>query len=336
MSATFTTPALSVVIIGRNEGQRLVQCLMSLQTLSAAVGMVEIIYVDSDSQDDSPAAARSMGAQVIAVKPARPCAAIGRNAGWRAARAPIILFLDGDTVLQPGFVERGLEALHDPAVAVVWGHRRESHPESSLYNRVLDLDWIYPPGPSDFCGGDALMRRDVLNQVGGFAENLIAGEEPELCQRMRAKGYVIQHIDQPMTLHDLAITRWSAYWRRAVRAGYAYADVSERLKDSDFPLWRSDARRNWTRTGLYFLLALGALTLALSTATLWPLIGAVGLLIALSVRSAYKARWKSDDPGTLLLYGIHSHLQQIPITIGQIKYWLDRWRGRNGLLIEYK
>jgi glycosyltransferase involved in cell wall biosynthesis len=329
-------PDLSVVIIGRNEGERLIRCLNSLQVITDAVGTVETIYVDSASQDGSPDAARALGANVLAVQPERPCAAIGRNAGWRVARAPFVLFLDGDTELQPGFVEAALEALRNPSVAVIWGHRRESHPERSIYNRVLDLDWIYPPGPSDFCGGDAVMRRQVLEDVGGFAENLIAGEEPELCQRMRAKGYVIEHIDHPMTLHDLAMTRWSAYWRRAVRAGYAYADVSERLKHAEFPLWHDDAKRNWIQTSIYVVLLLLAFAVSAVAGSIWPLLVALAVLLALALRSAYKARWKTRDPGTLFLFGVHCHLQQIPITVGQIKYWWDRCRGRHGLLIEYK
>ena len=97
------------------------------------------------------------------------------------------------------------------------------HPEHSLYNRVLDLDWIYAPGDTDYCGGDVLMRRCALEQVDGFDPTLIAGEEPELCRRLRHCGYRILHIDSPMTGHDLNITRFSQYWRRALRAGHAYA-----------------------------------------------------------------------------------------------------------------
>lgn len=329
-------PHLSVVVIGRNEGQRLVRCLESIHALTGSQCPSEIIYVDSDSRDDSAERARELGATVIKVRPDRPCAAVGRNAGWRIARAPYVLFLDGDTVLQPDFIEKGLSAFRQESVAVVWGHRRESRPQDSIYNRVLDLDWIYPPGVSDFCGGDALMRRAVLEEVGGFSEQLIAGEEPELCQRMRAKGYNILHIDQPMTLHDLAITRWSAYWRRAVRAGYAYADVSQRLKDSPFPLWQRDAKRNWAHTGTLSTLFLGAPIVAAMTGSPWPMGIVVVTFLGLSLRSAYKARWKCANYGTLILYGVHSHLQQIPITVGQIKYWWDRLRARHRPLIEYK
>src|SRR5262249_8757849 len=147
-------------------------------------GPVELIYVDSASIDGSPERAATYGARVVIVRPERPCAAVGRNAGWQAAAAPLVLFLDGDTVLHPDFVAECLPQFAIPQVAVVWGNRRELYPEASLYIRVLDLDWVYPPGPSEFCGGDALIRRTVLQELGGYDERLIAGEEPEMCRRM--------------------------------------------------------------------------------------------------------------------------------------------------------
>ena len=113
-------------------------------------------------------------------------------------------FCDADTVLDSRFVTDSLSHFDDSRVAIVWGHRRETDTRSSLYNRVLDLDWIYAPGFTDFCGGDALMRRSVLASVGGFDEGLIAGEEPEMCRRIRSAGFQILHVDRPMTRHDLA------------------------------------------------------------------------------------------------------------------------------------
>jgi cellulose synthase/poly-beta-1,6-N-acetylglucosamine synthase-like glycosyltransferase len=182
----------------------------------------EVIYVDSASTDESPQLASRRGATVITVCPERPTAAIGRNTGWRRAASDLVLFLDGDTVLHPDFALAACNTLlREPSIAAVWGHRREIDTEASVYNRVLDLDWIYPPGLAEFCGGDVLVRRKVLLEVGGFDESLIAGEEPELCRRIRARGHGILHIDCPMTGHDLQITRWSQYWKRATRAGQA-------------------------------------------------------------------------------------------------------------------
>jgi cellulose synthase/poly-beta-1,6-N-acetylglucosamine synthase-like glycosyltransferase len=328
--------ALSVVIIGRNEGSRLVRCIRSAQAMRDIRGPIEIIYVDSASQDGSAERARALGARVIVVHPERPSAALGRNAGWRAAQAPVVLFLDGDTILDPDFAARALPLLKDPNVAVVWGHRRELHPEASIYNRVLDLDWIYPPGPSEFCGGDALMRRAALERVNGFDERLIAGEEPELCQRLRTLGYRIEHIDQPMTLHDLAMTRWEQYWRRAERAGHAYAEVASRFRDSDYPLWSAEVRRNQIHAAILILAALGGIVFAVVEKSLWPLLLPIVFYLGLIVRTARRVEWKDPSLVTRLLYGVHSHLQQIPILIGQLSYYRDRRAGRRRRLIEYK
>lgn len=332
-------PSVSVVVIGRNEGARLGVCLDSIARMSQIPNGVELIYVDLDSTDDSPTTAAQRGAHVISVKPERPSAALGRNAGWRAARGEFILFLDGDTLLHPDFVSHALREFDDPRVAVVWGHRRESCPEQSVYVRVLDLDWIYPAGDSTFCGGDALMRRSTLAEVGGYDESLIAGEEPEMCRRIRAAGYRIVHIDAPMTLHDLAVTSFRAYWRRAFRAGHAYAEIASRTRHSTDPLWHREAQHNlWHGTTL--LLAPGALALVsllLPAATAVAILGLAamfgGLMLA---RSMQRCHWKSSNRMTCLLYAIHSHLQHIPILFGQLAQRRDQRQGRCRQLIEYK
>jgi cellulose synthase/poly-beta-1,6-N-acetylglucosamine synthase-like glycosyltransferase len=297
---------------------------------------MEVIYVDSGSTDASVSVARELGAKVIALRSPRPAAAQGRNAGWRAARGDIVLFLDGDTILHPRFAAESLASFDDPTIAVVWGHRRETLETASLYQRVLDLDWIYPPGFAEFCGGDALFRRAALEAAGGYDDTLIAGEEPELCRRVTALGGRILHVDRPMTAHDLGITRWSAYWRRATRAGHAYAEVSARFAKTAQPFWLADSRRNVRRA--LVLLAIPLVGLALSAAlwSVWPVALAGACLAALAARTAWKARWKTSDRLALALYGIHSHLQQIPIFVGQVRFWMDRRSGRRAALLEYK
>jgi glycosyltransferase involved in cell wall biosynthesis len=328
-------PAISVVVIGRNEGQRLARCLESIEQVQGVV-ISEAIYVDSASTDGSPEFASRYGATLITIHPERPTAAIGRNAGWRCAASDLVLFLDGDTVLHRDFARAACKALSlDSSVAAVWGHRREIHPEQSIYNRVLDLDWIYPPGFTEFCGGDVLMRRKALAETGGFDEGLIAGEEPELCRRMRARGYRILHIDQPMTGHDLQIERWSQYWKRATRAGHAYAEVSERFRGCDDPFWSSERKRNLIR-GVWWMGSFGAAIAATFRFGVLPIALWIALLLLLSLRSAWKARWKTENKLTLLLYGIHSQLQQFPICVGQLKYELDKRRNKRSRLIEYK
>jgi cellulose synthase/poly-beta-1,6-N-acetylglucosamine synthase-like glycosyltransferase len=327
---------LSVVVIGRNEGERLSRCLESISQMRPPQGSVEVIYVDSGSTDGSLERAAHFKVRTIKLESANPCAAAGRNAGWRAAKAPVVLFLDGDTVLEGNFIADSIAELNDPNVAVVFGNRREINPKASIYNRVLDLDWNAPAGIVEFCGGDALMRREVLESVGGFDERLIAGEEPEMCRRIRALGFSILHVDRPMTGHDLAMTRFSQYWRRAVRTGYAYAEVSARFRNTDLPLWDKKARRNIVHgAGLLGIIVVALLGSAAFHSVL-PIATAVTIIGVLAIRTTIRFRWKTPDLATLLFFGLHSHLVQIPLLFGQLKYQRDRFTGRTTKLIEYK
>jgi len=325
-------PTLSVVIIGRNEGERLERCILSAQAVEGWTP-TEILYVDSASTDRSPELANRLGATLLPLPPGSFTAARARNLGWRRASGEVVLFLDGDTILNADFPLAALTELRkNPTNAAAWGHRREVCPCLSIYVRVLDLDWIYRPGETLFFGGDVLVRRTALEAVNGFDETLIAGEEPEMCRRMRSLGWHIQHIDAPMTLHDLAITRFSQYWRRSQRAGYAFAAVSARFRATSDPFWSNEARRNWVR-GLFWLISpTVALAASIAFRSPWPSTLWLLLLLALAARSAWQYRWKQAPWTTLLLYGFHSHLQQVPIFFGQIQFLLNR----NRALMEYK
>jgi glycosyltransferase involved in cell wall biosynthesis len=330
-----TAVPVSVVVIGRNEGERLTACLKSIRAARMS-GSIELIYVDSGSSDGSPERAAALGAKVIGLGAGKQSAARARNAGWHAARSTFVLFLDGDTILHPDFVDRALMEFADPDVAVVWGHRREVQSDASIYNRVLDLDWIAPPGYSDFCGGDSLMRRATLESTNGFNPDLIAGEEPDLCRRIRATGGRILHIDAPMTGHDLAILHVSQYWRRAVRTGYAYAEISARYRETPDPLWIRESRGNLLRGLSYVVISAGMCAMAIVLRSWIPLFIAVLAVAALAVRTAILSKWKSASLSTLLLFGIHSHVQHVPILQGQLLYLWNHWRGRGRELIEYK
>jgi cellulose synthase/poly-beta-1,6-N-acetylglucosamine synthase-like glycosyltransferase len=326
-------PKLSIVIIGRNEGDRLASCLQSVAVFSAES---ELIYVDSASTDGSAQLAANFGAEAIVLHGGTQTAARARNAGWDRARAPLILFLDGDTILNQDFPAAAIKVLEsEPAIAAVWGHRRELHPERSVFNRLLDLDWIYAAGDTDYCGGDVLMRRSALAEVEGYDPALIAGEEPELCRRLRARGYRIVHIDSPMTGHDLNMTRFSQYWRRAVRAGHAYAEIAVRYRGTADPMWLQESRRN-LRAGIFWITWLLIALLFAALRSLW-VIPCLALLPVLSARSAWKARSKArGQTMLLLLYGLHSHLQQIPIFIGQLRCFQSRRSRERPKQIEYK
>lgn len=325
-----TQPLVSVVIIGRNEGERLSRCLRSVYAMSFPQDQLEVIYVDSRSADDSAERARQQGARTVILPPGPTTAARGRNAGIRLAKGEFLLLLDGDTLVEPDFLRHGLAFLEaHPDVAVYWGHRRELHPEQSLYNRVFDLDWVFPCGESAYCGGDAVFRKRVLDQVGLFRDDLIAGEEPELCTRIRGAGYRIWHADELMTRHDIAITSLTAYWLRCYRGGYAYAEVADRTQGE---LFKRESVRNHIQIAIYLLIPL-ALALALGRVGIWlTVVGAVAMVL----RTAWRSRWRRASAFTTLLYAVHIHLCQLPIWLGQLAYLSNRRRQVAREIIEYK
>lgn len=217
---------LGVIAIGRNEGERLRGCLSSIPE------GIPVVYVDSASTDDSVAIAEALGAEVTHLDFSIPfTAARARNTGFTslAELAPdlaFVQFIDGDCEIERdwlatarGFLER------NPQAAVVCGRRRERDPEGSIYNRFCDDEWNTPVGQAATCGGDALMRADAFVGAAGYDAALIAGEEPELCARLRASGWQIWRIDVPMTVHDAAMDRFGQWWKRALRSGYGYAQV---------------------------------------------------------------------------------------------------------------
>lgn len=328
-----TTPRYGVVAIGRNEGDRLRACLASVAGASGPV-----VYVDSGSTDGSAGAARDAGAEVVELDLSIPfTAARARNEGLARLReldpsASYVLFVDGDCEVVEGFAASALEALEaEPDLAVACGRRRERHPDASPYNRLCDLEWDTPVGEAKACGGDAMMRVSSLAAVGGFDGSLIAGEEPELCVRLRAAGWRVRRLGVEMTRHDAAMTRLGQWWRRNVRAGHAYAEGSAMHGRPPERHWVREARSNWAwGLGLPSLALLGA----------WPTRGAsLGLLAAYLLpgwRAARYRRLRGDSAADARLFAFFCILGKLPQAQGQAGYWAGRLSGRRGRLIEYK
>lgn len=217
---------VGIVAIGRNEGERLLKCLESIVDQAAY-----IVYVDSGSTDDSVATARSLGADVVELDLRMPfTAARARNEGVQrlTSQRPEIEFVqvvDGDCEVISGWLALALHAIQtDDDVAVVCGQRRERFPDASIYNRMCAMEWRQSAGIVDACGGDALIRLRAFASVNGYNPAMIAGEEPEMCFRLREKKWKIINLDADMTLHDAAMTEFKQFYKRTVRAGHAYAE----------------------------------------------------------------------------------------------------------------
>ncbi len=339
MSGPAASDAIGVVVIGRNEGERLRRCLHSLGERARAA-----VYVDSGSTDGSVALARSLGVHVVELDTAIPfTAARARNAGLDALVATgrageFVQFVDGDCEIEAGWLERAAAELRaDPRLVVVFGRRREREREASPYNRLCDLEWDVPVGDVLSCGGDAMMRAAALRDVGGYDATLIAGEEPELCMRLRARGGVVRRIDAPMTIHDAAMTNWRQWWRRMTRSGYVEAEGIARHGRA-YPRRRSA----WGNVLWAVVLPIDAfLAAVIAWALGWPFLAAMVLLALLAIYALQwrriargaAARWPARDAQ---LWATSCLLGKWPAAQGMFTFWWRRLRGGPRRLIEYK
>jgi GT2 family glycosyltransferase len=333
MSCDVERLRVGAVVIGRNEAKRLAHCLRSLS------GRVEhIVYVDSASMDRSVEVAAEHGVQVISLDTSFPLsAARARNEGARALRVArpeldLVFFIDGDCELIPGFLEPAVETMASEGdIAVVCGRRRERRPDASVYNRLCEMEWAGPAGDVDWCGGDSVMRLAAFDEVGGFDPSLIAGEEPDLCLRLRRRGHRVHRLAQDMTLHDAAITRFSEWWRRAERAGHAFTEGAIKHRHGGERYWVREAMRPWVFGAVVPVSALVGLvpTFGLSAGILlaYPLSG-------IRAYGSFKNRgFSSREAAIAATYCV---LGRFPELLGSARFVGARLRGRARSLIEYK
>jgi GT2 family glycosyltransferase len=330
---------LGIVVIGRNEGKRLKRCLRSLQHKSA-----RSVYVDSGSTDGSTEYAQSLGVHVVELDMSRPFTmARGRNAGFKHLleidpTIELVQFIDGDCELVEGYLDAAVQVMHaHPEITVVAGRRTERYPDASIYNRLCDIEWGRDIGEIQSCGGDMMVRADAFLKAGMFNPEMIAGEEPELCIRLREAGGKIFRINHDMTIHDAAMYKFSQWWKRSVRGGHAYAEgcamhgrpphFHKRRQVQSVLLWGA-------------AVPLASITFAIA-AFWWPpaLTGTAAMLLGYLIlflkiqRSMLKRGFNSFDAR---LYAGACVVGKFPSFNGIFLYWVNRIRKKKTMLIEYK
>lgn len=314
------------VVIGRNEGEQLRRCLLSV------IGQLShVVYADSGSIDGSADIAYSMGATVVALDSSTPfTAARGRNVGFArlleiAPDTEYVQFIDGDCELMAGWLNAGMDFLHDHAQhAVVCGRLRERNPEASIYNRLCDIEWNGPVGDIDSCGGIFMIRANAFAESGGMNSTIAAGEEPEMCLRLGRKGWLVARIDAEMAWHDADITSFGQWWKRAVRSGLAYAQgYALHGKEQEKYCLRASLRI-W---GWAFILPI---IIMLFMIIFDPFYGSLffGLYFLQFIKVALGVRKKNPKVQHTLLYSLFNVLGKFPQLVGQIEYLISYERKR--------
>jgi glycosyltransferase involved in cell wall biosynthesis len=322
--------SIGVVVIGRNEGARLKRCLESV-----IVSSNQVVYVDSGSTDDSVDMARALGVSVVELDITIPfTAARARNEGFVRLREvykelQYVQFVDGDCEVVSGWIAKAAQFLNEHSdVAVVCGRRRERYPDRSVYNLLCDIEWDTPVGEANACGGDALMRINAFECVGKYRDSLIAGEEPELCLRLRLEGWKIWRLGEEMTLQDAAMTRFGQWWKRTLRSGYAYAEGAHLHGKGPLRHRVTETRRIW----------LWGVWIPMLSLVLIFWLGVLGLTILL-IYPIQVARLALSSTGTKRENWWRAFflvLGKFPEAMGQINFIYNRVSGKTARLIEYK
>jgi len=313
---------LAVVVIGRNEGDRLAACLASLSDCT-----VPVTYVDSASTDGSVDRARMWAVDVVELDSSVPLsAARARNKGVQHVQVDspsirFVQFVDGDCELVPEWLSRALDTMkEDERVAVVCGRLREKHPERSIFNRLCDLEWRRPADGTPMFGGNAMIRVAAFSDVGGFDDRLAAGEEPDLCVRLREHGWTTARLAEDMAVHDASMMHFSQWWKRMDRGGYAFAESSARRRGERHAYGKRQSTSIWMWGLVMPVLAIGPAwwTSGLSLF----LLCAYPLLFGRTTARTWRSGFRMPDA---MLYAVFCLLAKWPQLAGQIRYAVRWW-----------
>jgi glycosyltransferase involved in cell wall biosynthesis len=219
--------AVSVILKTLNEEARIGPAIESVLAALEGIGG-EVIVADGGSRDGTLAAAANHAVRVVQLEPAiRPSCGIGPQLGFQYSREPFICLMDGDMLLDPGFLPEALAHLEaNPLVAGVTGHVDEMNQTSLEYvrrgRRISPENRI---GPIDRMNGGGLYRRAAIEQVGYLSDrNLHGYEEFDLGVRLRAQGWSLHRLDRSFVRHfghalnayALLVRRWKSGYLQGI------------------------------------------------------------------------------------------------------------------------
>ncbi len=219
---------VSVVILCYNSAGYIAPCLRSVARLEHRP--LEVVVADNASRDGSADAARraarecGLEIRLLPLDRNLGCGG-GNNAGWRASRGEVIVFLNPDTEVTPGFVTELLRPMtEDPAIAVTGakiyypGTRTLQHAGAKIHPNGMTGhygsgqedrgEWDEPRDVDYVTGAGFAVRRDVLERVGGYDEDYFPAyfEESDLCTRIRRAGWRVRYAPAAVLFHHESVS----------------------------------------------------------------------------------------------------------------------------------
>ncbi len=305
--------SFGVVVIAKNEGERLKRCLESL------MDHVDVtVYVDSQSSDGSVNLASNMGFHVIVLDESKPISRPrARNEGFQFLKKlyPKMLFVqfqDGDTTLSSGWLNVARQKFNEvPDAAIVCGMLQEKDRHVSVYRKLCDIEWYREPGEVERTGGIAAVRVEALEITGTYREG-IRGEDYEICHRFRNDGWKIFCVGQQMGIHDSGIDSFKEYWARGVKSGCAFLNGR---KHGHFAEQRRSVLK-WT-----FFLPVIVIVVIVN-----PLLGALALFVypVKILQIAYWNMYRTTSFKDAVAYATHCVFVKYIELYGMLKYYFSK------------
>lgn len=317
---------IGVVVIGRNEGQRLILCLESILKVN-----VPCVYVDSQSTDNSVTEAQKRGIETVLLDASSPInASRARNEGFDKLiktfpELEYVHFIDADCELNEQWLDIACSTLQtDEQLSIVVGRLHEKQRNETVYMRLCDIDWYVKPGYAKKCGGIFTVRRQIYADLNGFDTSLIAGADPEFCHRLELVGGKIFVLDTDMGTHDSAMYHFSQWWKRAVKVGFGYANGVN---------WAKGKIKSILFWAVFLPILIGVLAFSFSS---WYISGI--LLYLIQIVRIYTSGVKTGTNSIYdrWLYSAFCVLAKFPQAIGAFRFYINKVRGRNQRIIEYK
>lgn len=320
---------VDVVLIGRNEGARLVRALASILPQAR-----RIVYVDSGSTDSSVTHARETGAMIVELDMSVPfTAARARNAGFEALMASedppdLVQFLDGDCAMAEGWLNHARDAMAaDDRLGLVTGLQSELQRDLTVFNQMSDVEWKRSVGEILACGGNMVVRVSAFQSVGGFDPTVIAAEDDEFCTRLRKTGWRLLRIPEQMARHDGGHMRFEQWWKRAERTGHGFAQVGHLHPD----YFIRERQRGW----VYGALLPAVAVLGAFVTPIVPLLvlGVYGFSYLRTMRGLQANGLPAREARS---HAIYLTLSKFPNVLGMLRYHWRRLSHAQMRIIEYK
>lgn len=202
-------PEISFVVPARNEAAGIGACVDALVRQGDGV---EVVVVDNGSVDDTAAIASAHGALVV--HEPRPGLAHARQAGLVAAHAPILVFVDADTIVPPGWARTALAEFQRRPRLVAFSPafyfhdgRLVDHIGNGIFREILcpltNAVLLGLGRPGILIGSTMALRTEALKAVGGVDQAFQFYGEDTMVARRLAKAGTVSYVQHPR-LHTSA------------------------------------------------------------------------------------------------------------------------------------